>query len=402
MKSKIGLELELNIIDRAGNLSNKADEVLENPKGNSYIIGELSQAMVEVIGPPSDDVSKVGSDFAKNLFILDEIVKDYGLMLVPSSTVGNDANPISNDSKRIRGMRKRKVLGNQLRELEHHICGTHIHIDHLSTPEKTFKQYLTFQAMDSLFTLMSSTPFFLGSNTKKDYRVDVYRNIIFKDFPLQGQLIDYPSSMENIFQRRKIGFEQWISKDKYNGNDGFKPEDTCWGPIRLCKRTVESRCADANLFSRVLNLAVVYQAISHYIEEENPEIVINQDKNTSEKKYFNPKNKKLVIPNYQVLKEYESDGITQGLASDRLHTYVSNIISTSKPYIKDSDITFIQPFLESLEKKSTFSDDIINYARKNKLEENHILKDSAAKDVRHYIATEYHKDLELMGKKLGI
>lgn len=402
MECKIGLELELNLIDEKGKLSNSADDILLNSKKNNYIIGELSKSMIEVIGAPSADVLEVGRNFGKNLLLLDDIVKEYNLMLVPSSTVGNDAKPMSNDSQRIRGNRKRKILGNYLRDLEHHICGTHVHIDHLSTIEKTYKQYLVMQAMDSMFSLMSSTPFFLGNNTKKDYRVDIYRNIIFKDFPLQGQLIDYPKSYEDIFKNREKGFKQWVSLDNYNGFDGFKPEDTSWGPIRLCKKTVESRCADANLFSKVLALATLYQAASHFIENENPKITINNDVGFSQKNFFNYKKKELILPNYDFLKKCEYDGINKGISSEILNPYLSNIMNTLKTYIKNKDLTYIDSFLESLKKKETFSDKIISYAKKNNLEKNHQLKESSAKEIRHYIASEYNKDLNIMKKNLRL
>ena len=401
MDKKIGLELELNLIDKEGNLSNKADEILLDPRNNSDIIGELSQSMIEVIGPPSDKIYKVGSDFAQNLLLLDTIAKDFGLMLVPSTTVGKDAYPVSNDSRRIRGMRKRKVLGNRLRDLEHHICGTHVHIDHLSSQEKTYKQYLVMQAMDPLFTLMSSTPFFLGNNTKKDYRVDIYRNVVFKDFPLQGQLVDYPSSIEDILKRRQEGFDHWLSMDKYDGTDGFKPEDTCWGPIRLCKKTVESRCADANLLSHVLGFAALYQAASHYVDEEDPTIVIDRNAAVSQKGYFTPKGRKVVIPGYQFLKQCESEGISDGLDSEIVYPYVKNIVRLIQPYIKKEDIIYIEPILDLLEKRKTFSDEIISYARDEGLEKDHMLKDSAARDVRQYIATRYDSDLRSTAKKMG-
>ena len=86
-----------------------------------------------------------------------------------------------------------------------------MHVDQLEELDKRFKQYLVMQAMDPVFVLMSSTPYFLGRNTKKDHRVNTYRYMEFKDFPLHGQLLDYPKSMQDAYDRQKTMRDEWWS-----------------------------------------------------------------------------------------------------------------------------------------------------------------------------------------------
>ncbi|MBW3020482.1 hypothetical protein KY334_04240, partial [Candidatus Woesearchaeota archaeon] len=162
MGIKIGMELEFHLLDENGKVVNRAGDVLSHKYNGGNIIKELSKSMVEVIAPPSDNLDLVKNNFKKELLNLKQITNDLNLYVMPSSSIGNDVEIISNDSERERGMKKRLILGYYLRDLEHHICGTHIHVDRCKDEQKLFNQYLLMQAMDPLFSLMSSTPFFMG------------------------------------------------------------------------------------------------------------------------------------------------------------------------------------------------------------------------------------------------
>ncbi|MFO7710964.1 MAG: glutamate-cysteine ligase family protein [Candidatus Woesearchaeota archaeon] len=382
MEPMIGLELEFHLAYEDGSLANEADLVLADSRAGDYLIRESAKSMVEVIAPPSSDLSVVHQNFLKGLSALKEICDDYSLLPVPSSSIGPESAPISNDPERVRGMKKRIILGDELRDLEHHICGTHIHIDKLETAEEIHDQYVVMQAMDPAFALLSSTPFFLGQNTKKDYRVDIYRNQVFGEFPLQGQLLPYPVSYEDIVERQRESLRSWVGN---GSSEGFAAHDTCWGPIRMMEKTIESRCADANVFSQVMGLAALYQGVCNYLSENKPEVVIGEGN-------FFKEGNQLVIPSYEWLKEAENAGIREGVHNSSLHEYLTDIVSLAKRHSKQP--SYLEPLAKTLAERKTMSDRIIHFA--NGREYNHSIDEDTACDVRKYINELYQKDLEVM------
>jgi hypothetical protein len=291
-------------------------------------------------------------------------------------------------------MRKRIILGDRLRNLEHHLAGTHVHVDILNGSEKGYKQYLLMQAMDPVFSFMSSSPFFFGENHKKDYRVEIYRNEVFGDMPLQGQLLDYPASLEAAFDRQREGYHSFMKILKANNldNDGLDELNCIWGPLRLTSfGTIESRAADSNKLSNVIALATLYQGITEYIDNENPRVAINTDGNSAANRLFLPKNGEIIIPSYQQLKRFERIGIEQGLENDDLRNYLSNVVETCSRGLNDHK--YLEPFVRMIDEKRSFADEIIGYAKKKGLEKGSRICGSAAKELRNYVADCYERDL---------
>lgn len=394
MVAKIGIELEGHLIDNYGTLSNRASEVVGSPENNGDIMPELSRTMWETVAPPKSELSEIYSSFEERLKILKEITDTLGLRSIPTSSLHNESEVESRDSERPRGMRKRIILGDYLRNLEHHLTGTHIHVDILEGSEKGYKQYLLMQAMDPVFSFMSSSPFFFGANHKKDYRVDVYRNEVFRDMPLQGQLLDYPESLAATFDRQKACYHSFMEILRANNLDaeGLDELNCIWGPLRLTGfGTIESRAADSNKLSNVIALAALYQGITEYIDNENPRVAINTDSNYAANRLFLPKNGEIIIPSYEQLKRFERVGIEEGLENNELRDYLSNIVETCSRGLEDNK--YLEPFVRMIDSRRNFSDDIISYAKKEGLEKYSRINGAAAKELRSYIANCYERDL---------
>jgi gamma-glutamyl:cysteine ligase YbdK (ATP-grasp superfamily) len=390
---KIGLELEGHLIDKNGTLSNKSPEVIEDPRNNGDILPELSKTMWEVIAPPESNLGNLRNSFKERLIMLNEIANDYGLRAVPVSSLHNESKVESRDYERPRGMRKRIVLKNEKRDLEHHLTGTHVHVDRIDGDERAYNQFLLMQAMDPAFSLMSSSPFFHGKNSLKDYRVEIYRNKVFEDFPKQGQLLDYPVSLESAFERQKECYNDFtkILKENELDADGLNELNCIWGPLRLTGfGTIESRAADSNKLSNVIALAALYQGISRYTDGENLQAVID-DGEYDISQMFIPKNGKVIIPNYKQLKNFEKIGVEEGLSNHSLNKYLSNMVDTCSKGLEDK--TYLEPFKQMIKEERNFSDEIVDYAKSTGLEKQDRIKGSGAKILRNYIADSYEKDL---------
>ncbi|MBN2880750.1 hypothetical protein JXM83_01735 [Candidatus Woesearchaeota archaeon] len=396
MALKVGLEMEFHLIDSSGNIVNDADLVVSSPDNDGNIIPELSRSMVEVIAKPGDNLKDTFSNFYSALNRLEGIVGKMGLRVLPSSTIGRNVNVVSNDSRRQRGQWKRAILGDFKRDLEHHICGTHVHIDKPLTDIQIYNQYVTFLAMDPLFSLMSSTPFFNGENTKKDYRVELYRNVVFSDFPLQGKLPGYPLNFSDILEVQKKSCSDWHLLGKSIGVDDpvSNEYNTVWGPLRLSPKTIESRSSDVTLFSRVMALASVYKSIAEFLVEKNPEIVIDFLGEYGVSDYFNMSRGKLILPSRDFLLYCQEVGIHESLQNEVLRKYLSNIVDLSKQYVEN--VSYIEPFFDTTK---NFSDEIILFAKVMDLESGtSLIDDNAACMVRNYIANRYKDDLKSVGR----
>jgi hypothetical protein len=248
-------------------------------------------------------------------------------------------------------------------------------------------------AMDPAFSLMSSSPFFYGKNSKKDYRVDLYRNKVFENFPKQGQLLDYPKSLESAFDRQKECYTEFknILKEHNMDSEGLDELNCVWGPLRLSNfGTIESRCSDSNNLSNVIALAALYKGISEYVDSENPKVSIDNGEYSLEH-MFVPEKGKIIIPSYNQLKEFERIGVKEGLENPLLHKYLSNMVDTCSKGLEDK--SYLEPFMRMITEKRNFSDDIIDYAKSNGLERENEINGASAKILRNYIADSYEKDL---------
>ncbi|MBT4165603.1 hypothetical protein HOE04_01030 [archaeon] len=389
-----GIEIEGQLIYKDGSLANRMTEVVTDPRNSGDITPELSHVMWEVIAPPSTSLDVLKSSFRERLKTLQEISNSYGLRNIPSSTLHNETEVKSRDPERPRGLRKRKILGNKLRDLEHHISGTHVHTDLLEDEEQAHSQVLLYTAMDPVFSFMSSSPFLFGKNSKNDYRVLTYRNEVFENLHKQGQLLDYPSSLKEAYDRQKQSYEEFkkILEAKGLDPEGLGESNCVWGPLRLTSfGTIEARGADTNLLSNVIALTGLYKGVAHYIEKENPQIEIDQSERYTPEEYFTPKKGKIILPSHNQLKRFEEIGATTGLRNTRLRNYLTNILETAEKGLDSPK--HLEPFRNMIANKKNFADEIVEYAKNKGLEKNYQIDGHGARELRKYIAERHEEDL---------
>jgi len=253
--------------------------------------------------------------------------------------------------------------------MEYHICGTHVHIDQY---DDIVKQHALITASDPVFSLMSGSPFFKGVNHLKDYRVKMYRDVIFSEFPLNGALLPYVKDKHELDDRITKSFEVWMEKCKeYNvDQEGFTRLNTCWGPVRLSeKETIESRSCDTNLFSKVMALAAFYAGLNRQLDSD------------------------LELPDYSKLKHFEKQGISQGLEDKGLNEYLSYLVQNAEKGLEKNEVHFLEPFKKSLIEKRNFSDEITEFVNRNKFYRGNEISDKGSVEVRKYISQCFVEDL---------
>ncbi|MFT4326492.1 MAG: glutamate-cysteine ligase family protein, partial [Candidatus Woesearchaeota archaeon] len=263
--TKIGLELELFLINKDGNISNDADTILKDDSIKEFTVPECTHSLIEVHTKPCETIPEISQNLYENLRKIAEVSRKQGLSLLPSTTIGTQ---IPKERNNPRYATKERILGKTKRELEYHIAGLHIHID---KHKDTKQQYALFHALDPSFVSTSSSPFIRGVNTLHNHRANTYRNIVFEAHPMFGSLYK-PGDTNPESYYTKV-FELWkqLCIEKDCSFEGFSPKNTYWGPIRFSEHTIESRGSDATLPEIVLAQCALYLGMQRRMEDVHPQ-----------------------------------------------------------------------------------------------------------------------------------
>ena len=87
-KSTIGVEVELNLIDGKGYISNTADAILKDKRNPGCFVAEATLAQVEYNSKPVETMVELAGEIKRKLGILETICEDYGVFPVAASEYG--------------------------------------------------------------------------------------------------------------------------------------------------------------------------------------------------------------------------------------------------------------------------------------------------------------------------
>ncbi|MFT4313070.1 MAG: glutamate-cysteine ligase family protein [Candidatus Woesearchaeota archaeon] len=364
-KPKIGLELELFLVNTDGSISNDADVILKDERVKHFTVPECTHSLIEIHTKPSTTINDLSADLYANLKTISDVSKDNGLLLLPSTTIGRQIPKKRSNS---RYETKEKILGKRKRELEYHIAGLHIHIDkHVDTKN----QYALFHLLDPSFVSTSSSPFIRGVNTLHNHRANTYRNVVFEKNPIFGSL--YEPGHVDPETYYAAAFEMWktLCVEKGCSVEGFSSKNTYWGPIRFSEHTIESRGSDATLPEIVLSQCALYLGFQRRMSD------------ISIKSFTKSEHAKLV-----------AEGISKGLESDLVHTYMHRLVQEAKKGLFQEELSFLEPLENQLRTRRTFSNDIQDFAKKTGEYTHGKISEKGAKAVRKYIAQTFFERLQ--------
>ncbi len=353
----LGPEVEYLIIDENGAVSNSADEILAHQANTGNLVKEGSTNMVEVNCPPASELCDFEENLRKEIDNLTRISNDLGFSVIPTSVFGADEMIEARQDPRYSS--QDNILGEEKALISNAICGTHLHIDR--NKSRTIQQHTLLQSIDPAFVLLSTSPFLLGASTYNCNRVHSYRNIVYDDHPLHGQLLDYPQSKEDLDGLNEQRLNEWLNLVEDNESKStYLPENTYWGPIRLRKNTVEVRNGDSNLFSIVMAAAALYKGVNQHVFENNLNVRI-ADPSVSETPY-GIEDYDIIIPSYETLKQMEYEGCLYGLKSDLVHHYLKNLVDIAEDALPWDEKSYLDSFKAMLETRRNIADVIYDYA----------------------------------------
>ena len=370
--SNIGAEIEYNLIDSQGYLINNAPRVLADPRNDGSLVKEGTNSQIEIVSDPADTVHELGQNIRKKIILIEDICQDHGSFPIPASEFGAGKGELRgmSDPLKNRGPIYLDLFGKELFEELRAYSGTHLHIS--QTPDKQTEQYNLLQALDNLsYVLTSSSPIsYQGINSINCHRVNSFRNNVFKESPLHGQLQPYINSLTDIDKQNTLRWQQWLDDlTKKNSPSAaeylniFKPENTGYAPIRKRDNigptgTFEVRSFDTNSLDITLAVFALYKGVHDKAMKNNTPIEIATQNNT-----YNFTEDKITLPNYQTLLQFENEGIQNGLKSDLVKDYITHLLPYAEAGLPPEDRLYLAPLKEMLLTRDNPADEIMNFMR---------------------------------------
>ncbi|MBD3249601.1 hypothetical protein GF336_06160 [Candidatus Woesearchaeota archaeon] len=385
--TKVGIELEMLVTDQEGKLSNRADEILESSLNPGNIVKEGTYSLVEFVSDPCNSLEDLEKDMRTGLKNIKTIADSLGLNTVPLSDIGPDGRNMRREGDGRYNVNSR-IWGKERIKIHNTICGTHIHID---KQDENIKQYNLVESLDPVFVMLSSSPFLQGQNTLNSCRVNAYRNKIFGEFPLHGQLTDYLEDASQRDRRDMIRYDQWIrvSGIGEEAKEYFSIDDTCWGPLRERQNTMEARANDTNLPSNILAAAAFYKGINDHVFRKCLDIRVSRD----DCDYYADE-EKIMLPSYKTLKKLESQGIRYGLKSDIVHDYLSYLTDMAYDGLGNEEKRYLSPFQAMIKYRRNMADMMKSHALSKGYTPGTRLDSQTACEINNMIYNLYSDDIE--------
>lgn len=356
-----GLELECHLLDERGDIVCRAPDVLGDPRGSGFLLGEGSRSIVEIISPPAADLAVLARNFAECTERALAITADYGMSLLPASSLGPNVELSSNDDpEHPRYLAKKTVLGSLRRSLEYHLCGTHVHVDWLEDLDARLRQVHVTTALDPLFALLSTSPLHDGWHVYHVHRVHLLREVVFGDLPLQGALADYSSSLTELATRQHSTLVDWQQRMDELGvvDPGFRLENAGWGPVKPRAHTLEMRSPDANLLSNVFGVVGVLGACVAGLQR-GLQVEILPCEAPAEVLFTLDPAGTLLLPSFETLRDLQTVAIQEGIHDSKVWGYLGNVLGVARELIDPRQSHFLDPLVAMHSARHVLADEIL-------------------------------------------
>jgi gamma-glutamyl:cysteine ligase YbdK (ATP-grasp superfamily) len=385
-KSLIGIEVELLLVNQAGQIISCADQLISDKRNPGNFVPELSNNIVELNSDPYPSLKSLESNIKKLLLLLSDIAASYGAYTIPTSATDPSHEPdINTDKKRYHYVLQ--GLGEPMGSDYASLCGTHIHLD---KKENIVAQYNLMTSLDPSLVFLNSTPYFLGKDGYNSCRLNAIRNEIFINIPILGELQDYLYNEDALQELLNSKYQAWanhLNLDK-DISSIFDPDNTSWGPVKVRENTVETRAQDASIPSLIVSAAALYKGVTALIFDNNLEVIISKNDD-----YYEITNTFISLPNFKTLSKLESHGIQYGLCSDDIRQYLQFLVAIAEDGLVEKEKKYLNPLKKMLEAKKTLSSIYHQFVQHNFPEESQITS-AAAHKLNQFISAIYLLDLK--------
>lgn len=429
-----GIELEFFIMDKQGNIVNKADSILKPLKKklkSTDITKECGQHMIEIMSRPNRSSKQTFSSLLEDIGTLLYETDNNDLKLFNYGTYPGKSFGLARPEIRYQALKK--VLGEPGMDVINSCIGFHYHF---SLPRATFNRKTSFfkedinpvrkQKVLDLFnlyialdpavsTFMQSSPYYQGKYLGKSSRIITYRSDSIFNNPIKhnaqhpefATLNEYANDFETIRDRILKRSKQWkqllidkgINFDEFSKKDRTSSVlDSSWKPIKINPHgTIESRGSDMNKFRNIVGMTSVMNSISKYVQRNKINVIPSQIGND---KPFKLEDDKLYVPEGNYISEIlQKNSALYGLESDLVYKYSKSMLRLVK---KITPIEFrpqIRTFSKMLSERKTVSDEIIDKVKNIQGPNDYLeVESDTAKIIALDNAKKMYKDLVLTKK----
>ena len=192
MGFSVGMEVELELIDKQGFISNLADLIIDDKRNEEVFTKEAKHSQIEINSAPADSIAGLHQDLKKRLLLLEEVCSSYQVMPVSAASEPGAGKGLTRSGHR-RYEIYPSVIGKEADRQLNTISGVHLHL--CQYPKDKIGQFCLLTALDPLsFSVTSTSPVsHERTNGINNHRVNIVRDIVFKSDPSSGQQA-YPRS----------------------------------------------------------------------------------------------------------------------------------------------------------------------------------------------------------------
>jgi hypothetical protein len=430
-----GIELEFFVIDKKGNIVNKADSIINPLKRlleKSMITNEAGQHMLEIMSKPNRCSLQTFKSLLEDTETLLYETENNDLKLFNFGTY-----PSINKGKtrlETRYQTIKKIRGTKL-NIANTCIGFHYHF---SLPRGTFDPNTLFfkdnindirkNKVQNLFnlyvaldpavsTFMQSSPYYENEHLGKSSRTLIYRSEemlgqkvkLFPDNPELSSLNKYAPDFDTIKQRIVDRAEMWRQKILEKGvklEDYKKPDrkdsilDSSWKPVKISSHgTIESRGADMNNFKNIVGMTSVMNVLSKFVQRNKIEI---KPSDIGINEPFKLEDNVLHVPEYEHLsKILQKNSALIGLEDKAVFNYSNSMLKLVKKITSIEVRPVLRMFSKMLDEKQTVADEFINKVKKIQGRNDYLkIQPETAKEIVLNYSEQMYKDL-LMTKKMA-
>ncbi len=395
---KSGVELEHFILDRKGNVSNWANELISKIKKLDPTNGvkhEIAAGMVEIATEAELNIPYIGRQLCSDLELLIKTAEANDLSLYPFGTYPGAFMPEIFDTPRYAA--QQKIFGKQRLAIAGRVAGLHCHF---TLPKGVFDEnrrqiknlifskhkesliniFNLFTALDPALTCFAqSSPFYQGDHLAKDSRLVVYRG---------GEVFNYPQGCCAIFDGKYGGLQPYLATGTdllhfiERQFDFFKKLlkeleiniktflkhgsilSVTWAPVRInAHGTTEHRGMDSNLPSIVIALSLLIKYIAKEVQEKFISVVASDEAINNPFAYDG---KKIIIPPASIVRSHlQPKSAFEGLSNPDIFRYCQALLKLGKSLIPEDRLPFLSPLDNMLKSGETISDKLIKLAKES-------------------------------------
>jgi len=275
--------------------------------------------------------------------------------------------------------------------------------------------YNLFIAMDpAITTFTQSSPFYQGKRQGKDARVMIWRggeNIdyspgIFTNHPMLGGLPEYKATGSDLTHIIKNRFEVWsglMAGINGGADKGVTKRgstlDMGWNPVKINSTgTMEQRGMDINHPRVIIAIALVIKYIAKLVQENYTEVVPSDEGIANPFKF--EKNTIYIPPYTHVFYELQKKAAWEGLENDDIYKYCHGLLKLAKSCMPKNRIPLLEPLDNMLKNRATVSDEIIQQAKRMKIDPEKEMTDGQAAELALALSKNLYKEVVMTRQML--